>query len=155
MRRYILTSDSDVLLKFFDEDWRQVRQSENQRTAFSNIILLIASAIFGYLTQHSLTVGMLPLTLLLFGLGLYGGIASEKLYERSKLHMELAWAWRDRLNELHPNLQIDRLKKEAEAINHRRFPRLHRLHLHHVWLALDLSIALAGLVLTLFVVFGY
>ena len=147
-----MTSDSDVLLKFFDEDWRQVRQSEDQRTAFSNIVLLIASAIFGYLTQHGLTVDTLPLTLLLIGLGLYGGIASEKLYERSKLHMELAWAWRDRLDEIHPNIQIDRVKQEAEAVNHKRFPRLHRLHLHHVWLALDLSIALAGIILTLSVV---
>lgn len=145
-------NDSDVLLKFFDEDWRQVRQSEDQRTAFSNIVLLIASAIFGYLTQHGLSVDTLPLTILLIALGLYGGVASEKLYERSKLHMELAWAWRDRLNELHPNIQIDRLKKEAEAINHKRFPRLHRLHLHHVWLALDLSIALGGLILTVLVI---
>jgi hypothetical protein len=42
-----LADDSEVLLKFYDEDWRQVRQSEDQRTAFSNITLLIASAVFG------------------------------------------------------------------------------------------------------------
>jgi hypothetical protein len=46
-----VADDAEILLKFFDEDWRQVRQSEDQRTAFSNIILLIASAVFGFLTQ--------------------------------------------------------------------------------------------------------
>jgi hypothetical protein len=140
-------------MKFFDEDWRQVRQSEDQRTAFSNIVLLIASAVFGYLTQHGLMDDTLPLTVFLIALGIFGGIASEKLYERSKLHMELAWAWQDRLNELHPELEIDRLKDEAEAINHKRFPRLHRLHLHHVWVVLDLSIALAGIIMTFYVIF--
>jgi hypothetical protein len=149
-----LTSDSDVLLKFFDEDWRQVRQSEDQRTAFSNIVLLIASAVFGYLTQHGLLGDTLPLTVFLIGLGFYGGIASEKLYERSKLHMELAWAWQGSLNGLHPDIEIDKLKAEAEAINKKRFPRLHRLHLHHVWVALDLSIALAGIIMTCYVIFN-
>jgi hypothetical protein len=146
-----VTSDTDVLLRFFDEDWRQVRQSEDQRTAFSNIVLLIASAVFGYLTQHGLSRDMLPLTIFLIVLGIFGGLASEKLYERSKLHMELAWAWRDKLNELHPEINIDQLKEKAEAINHERFPRLHKLHLHHVWLALDLAIAIAGIISTIYV----
>ena len=147
-----MTSDSDVLMRFFDEDWRQVRQSEDQRTAFSNIVLLIASAVYGYLTQHGLMADTLPLTILLIVLGLYGGIASEKLYERSKLHMEFAWAWRDRLNELHPEIGVEQLRARAEAINHDRFPRLHKLHLHHVWLALDLAIALSGIIMTIYVV---
>jgi len=144
---------SDVLLKFYDVDWSHVTQSENQRTAFSNIVILIASAVFGFLSQHGLTRDALPLTVLLIALGLYGGIASEKLYERSKLHMELAWAWRRRLYELHPDIQLGRLIKEAEEINRKRFPRLFRLHLHHVWLALDLSIALAGIIMTVVIVF--
>jgi hypothetical protein len=89
---------------------------------------------------------------LLIVLGIFGGIASEKLYERSKLHMELAWAWRRRLYELHPEIQVDRMVKEALEINRNRFPRLMRIHLHHVWLALDLFIALAGVALTAVVV---
>jgi hypothetical protein len=143
-----MTDDSEVLLRFFDEDWRHVRQSENQRTAFTNIILLIASAVFGFLTQYGLTRNTLPLTVLLIVLGIFGGIASEKLYERSKLHMELAWAWRRRLYELHPDIQLDRLKGEAEDLHRKRFPRLFGLRLHLVWLTLQLSIAVAGIILT-------
>jgi len=147
-----MTDDSEVLLKFFDEDWRHVRQSEDQRTAFSNIILLIASAVFGFLTQYSLTRNTLPLTILLIVLGIFGGIASDKLYERSKLHMELAWAWQRRLFELHPDIQLDRLKGEAQEAHRKRFPRLFGLRLHLVWLTLHLSIALAGIILTIVVV---
>ena len=149
-----MTDASEVLIKFFDEDWRQVRQSEDQRTAFSNIVLLIASAVFGFLTQYGLTRETLPLTVLLIVLGIFGGIASEKLYERSKLHMELAWAWRRRLFELHPDIQLDRLTSEAEEAHRKRFPRLFGLHLHLVWLALDLAIAAAGIILTVVVMFG-
>jgi hypothetical protein len=147
-----MADDTEVLLKFFDEDWRQVRQSEDQRTAFSNIILLIASAVFGFLTQYGLTRNALPLTVLLIVLGIFGGIASEKLYERSKLHMELAWAWRRRIYELHPDIQLDRLTGEAEEVHRKRFPRLFGLHLHLVWVALQLSIAVAGIILTIIVV---
>jgi len=144
-----MTDASEVLLKFFDEDWRQVRQSEDQRTAFSNIVLLIASAVFGFLTQDGLTHKALPLTILLIVLGIFGGIASEKLYERSKLHMELAWAWRRRLYELHPDIQLDRLTDEAEEIHRKRFPRLFDLRLHRVWVTLDLAIGFAGIILTI------
>jgi hypothetical protein len=149
-----MADDSDVLLRFFEEDWRQVRQEENQRTAFSNIVFLIASAVLGVLTQFGLSQGSLPLTVLLIVLGVFGGIASEKLYERSKLHMELAWAWRRRLYELHPETQVERMVAEARDINRQRFPRLRRLHLHHVWLTLDLFIALAGVALTGIVLLG-
>jgi len=62
--------------------------------------------------------------------------------------MELAWAWRRRLYELHPDIQLDRLKGEAEEIHRKRFRRLFGLPLHRVWLALDLGIAAAGIVLT-------
>jgi hypothetical protein len=86
---------------------------------------------------------------LLIVLGIFGGIASEKLYERSKLHMELAWAWRRRLYELHPDIQLDRLTDEAEEIHRKRFPRLSDLRLHRVWVTLDLAIVVAGIILTI------
>ena len=146
-----MTDASEVLLKFFDEDWRQARQSEDQRTAFSNIILLIASVVFGFLTQSALSRNMLPLTILLIVLGIFGAIASEKLYERSKLHMELAWAWRRRLHELHPDIQLDRLIGEAEEVHRKHFRRLFGLRLHRVWLTLDVGIAITGLILTVVV----
>ncbi len=149
-----MADHTDVLLRFFDEDWRQVRQEENQRTAFSNIVFLIASAVFGFLAQSGISRNSLPLTILLIVLGVFGGIASEKLYERSKLHMELAWAWRRRLFELHPEIEVDRMLSEAKEIHNRRFPRLLKLHLHHVWLTLDLAIAVAGIILTAVAVFG-
>jgi len=105
--------------------------------------------VFGVLTQDGLTRNTLPLTILLIVLGVFGAIASEKLYERSKLHMELAWAWRRRLYELHTDIQLDRLTNQAEEIHRQRFPRLSRLRLHRVWVTLDLAIAVAGIVLTI------
>jgi len=105
--------------------------------------------VFGFLTQDGLTHKALPLTILLIVLGIFGGIASEKLYERSKLHMELAWAWRRRLYELHPDIQLDRLTDEAEEIHRKRFPRLFDLRLHRVWVTLDLAIGFAGIILTI------
>jgi hypothetical protein len=109
-----------------------VRQEEDQRTSLPNIILLIASAGLGFLTQYALTRSTLPLAVLLIALGVFGGIASERLHARSWLQVELAWGWWRDLYELHLAIQLDTLKGEAKEIHRKRFPRLLGLRLHLV-----------------------
>lgn len=46
-----MADDSDVLIKFCEEQEAQARQSENQRATVSNLIVTIASAITGFIVQ--------------------------------------------------------------------------------------------------------
>jgi hypothetical protein len=147
-----MADDSDVLLKLFEEEWTQARQAEEQRTAFTNIVMIIASIVLGVISQSSLSQNELPLTLLLFVLGIYGAITSQKLYERHRFFVDRSRYWRKKLDELHPKLQIEKLRMEANAEHRKSFPRLERMRLNILWLFLHLTISAAGIVLTILIV---
>jgi hypothetical protein len=72
----------DVLLKLYDEQWTQVRHLENQRATVTNLIVVIASAIIGLIVQQGLSVEILPVSLLLIVLGVYGALSCDNYYER-------------------------------------------------------------------------
>lgn len=147
-----MADDTDVLLKMYEEQWEQARQTENQRAAITNIVLVIASAVLGFIVQRGLNLEMLPLTILLIVIGIYGAIASEKLYETFQFHVGKAWSWRKRIDELHPNAQLLKLNEESRKKHRAEFPRLVRLRLHHMWMVLHLAIALGGIILTFAVI---
>ena len=146
-----MADDTDVLLKLCEEQWTQARQSEDQRATITNIVFVVASAIIGLIAQTGLVLQVLPLTILLLVIGIYGAITSEKLYERHQFHMRRAAFWRKRLNELHPNAEIEKYKDQSDARHRTKFPRLNRMRLHYLWLTLHLGIALAGIILTIII----
>jgi hypothetical protein len=147
-----MADDSDILLKLFEEEWVQARQAEEQRTAFTNIVLIIASIVLGMISQSSLSKNVLPLTLLLAVLGIYGAVTSQKLYERHRFFVDRSRYWRKKLDELHPKLQIEKLRIEANAEHRKNFPRLEKMRLNILWLFLHITIAIAGIVLTILII---
>jgi hypothetical protein len=108
-----MADTTDVLLKFCEQQWMEAKQAEDQRATFTNIILLISSAVVGVMAQKGLTQSMIPLSILLIVLGIFGAIVSRKLYERHQFHIARLKNWRRRINELHPEARLEILKKEA------------------------------------------
>ncbi len=147
-----MADDTDVLLKMYEQDWEQARQAEGQRATVTNIILVIISAIVGFIAQAGLSLQTLPLTLLLILIGIYGALITQKLYVVFRKHVRRLQAWRKRLDEMHPNAQILKLVGETTAAHTAEYPRLEKLPLHHLWLVLYLAFALIGVVLTLVVI---
>jgi hypothetical protein len=143
-----MADDTDVLLKFCEQQWMEAKQAEDQRATITNIILLVASAILGFITQKTLTSDMLPLSILLIVLGIYGVITSEKLYERHQFHSARARSWRDRIDQLHPDAELLKRKEEAATAHNQKFSIMSRIRLHYLWVGLHLVIALAGVILT-------
>lgn len=141
----------DVLLKLYEEDWQQARQAEDQRTAITNITLIIVPALIGFVSQQGFNTKALPLTILLIFLGIYGVIASQKLYERHCYFSDRSGLWRDKLDELHPNLKISQIRDEARFNHSKRFKRIEKIRLYSLWLMLHLLVALSGLILTLII----
>lgn len=147
-----MADNTDVLLKLYEQQCFFARQAEEQRAQITNMILLIASVVTGFIAQKGLGVDVLPLTILLIALGAYGAIVSEKMYERINFFFDRIDAIHKKLDALHSSDQIAKLWQEANALNSQHFPRLSKLHLHYFWITLHLGIALAGIILTLFVV---
>jgi len=61
------------------------------RSPITGLIVVVASAIQGGLTQTGLNKHALPLTIMLIILGLFGMLASMKLYERARRHTRLGF----------------------------------------------------------------
>ena len=147
-----MADDTDVLLKIYQEQWAQARQHENQRVTITNIVLLISSAIVGFITQQGVSPQMLPVAILLVIVGIFGAVACSKLYEVSELHFGRVRALYDRLNVLHPKTHLKKIKEDADLKHKSLFPKLTKLHVHQFWLALHLIIILFGIVLSLMTV---
>jgi uncharacterized membrane protein YeaQ/YmgE (transglycosylase-associated protein family) len=143
-----MADTTDVLLKFCEQQWTEAKQSEDQRATFTNIILLIASAVVGVIAQKGVSKGMLPLSILLIVLGLFGAMVPRKLYERHQFHIHRLQNWRKRITELHPDSFLEELKNEAVATHKKEFPISSRLRLNYLWVILHLLIAFAGSILT-------
>ncbi|MDQ3009344.1 MAG: hypothetical protein M3X11_01370 [Acidobacteriota bacterium] len=140
---------TDVLLKFCEQQWTEAKQSEDQRATFTNIILLIASAVVGVIAQKGMSKGMLPISILLILLGIFGAVVSRKLYERHQFHIARLRGWRGRVMELHPDAQLDDLKKLAVEMHDKAFPVMSSVRLNHLWIILHATVAMAGVILTI------
>lgn len=148
-----MADDTDVLIKLYEEDWSQAKQAENQRTAITNIILVVASIVVGLLSQTGLNPKALPLAILLIVLGVHGAVASHKLYERHCYFSDRAGLWRTQIGKLHPEVEIETIRSEAAAKHSKRFKRTAKLRLYSLWLILHSLVALVGLVLTTVILF--
>lgn len=144
-----MTDEIDILLKFYEEDWEQARQAENQRTAITNITLIIVPTLIGFLSQNKLDDKALPLTILLIVLGIYGAITSQKLYERHRYFSDRSGLWREKINEIYPKLEICKIREDARLKHSKHFKRLQRIRLYSLWLFLHFFVILMGLILTI------
>jgi len=156
-----MADTTDVLLHLIDENWTQARQSEDQRATMSNLIVIIAAALSGVVTQTGYTINSLPLAVLLIVLGVFGVVATAKFYERSQFHVRRARKLRHRLNELCTDAQIQILYSAADKDHEakfkypiilRRIPVVREIHLYQVWLSLHVFIALLGVIFTVIII---
>ncbi|MBC8235498.1 hypothetical protein H8E77_38615 [bacterium] len=147
-----MANDTDVLLKFCEQYWEEMRHIENQRATITNIIIVITSAIIGFIAQKGISSNLLPLTTLLIILGIYGALTVTKLYERHQFGQVRLNHWYKRIDELNPNAQFLQLRSVADAEHKTQHPRTERLKLHYFWLALHITITLLGIVITVFII---
>ncbi len=137
-----MADDVDVLLKLCEEQWIQCRHLEMQRSMVTNFVITISAAILAYISHKGFIPASLPLGAFMFFLGLYGAIASEKIYERWQFTGNRAQFWCKRINELRPDAHSLQLQDAADKEYHHI---LQRVRLHWLWVTLHLSISVVGL----------
>ncbi|MEV6506780.1 hypothetical protein OG194_21285 [Streptomyces sp. NBC_01288] len=144
-----MADSSDVLLELWKDQRDQMRQLENQRATLTNIVILVVAAGLGFIAQSGLGPTMLAVTLPMMLLGSYGALACMKYRERQALHDAQALSLRKKLGDLHPSLSIDAGWADTYQRQQLRFPKLFRLRLYALWVALHLGVAAAGGVLSI------
>lgn len=145
-----MAETAEILIFMIEESWREARQTEDQRTSITNIIIIIASIIQAALTQTGFRRNALPLSILLIILGIYGALASVKLYERFVYNVDRVGEYVKKLDELYPEADIRKILRKTHSEHHTKHPILAtKIRLNRIWLGLHILIALLGVTYTL------
>lgn len=144
-----MSETTDILINAADREFAQAKQSEDQRSSITGLIVVVASAIQGGLTQTGLNKNALPLTITLSLLGIFGMLVSFKLYERFRRHVRYGFLIRKRLEELHPETQLSALLETTRKQQQTEFPLLRGLRLYILWMALHCIIMILGIIYTI------
>jgi hypothetical protein len=142
-----VSQSETATLAYWSEHRDQLRQSESQRALLTNYLLVIAAALSALVTQQRFAVETLPLSVLITAVGLYGAIATAKYHERAEYHLFQARALTEVLKDMGSLVDQDAILDQFRSDHYRRYPRLHKLHLHRLWTGLHLGIAGYGFAL--------
>lgn len=142
-----MADQSDAVLAYWSEHRQQLRQSEGQRAVLTNYVLVIASALTGFIVQQKLAPAALPVAILILILGAYGAITVAKYHERAEYHLTQARALTKTLTDLGVLPEDTALLDVYRQRHYDKYPRLHRIRLHMLWTGLHSAIAVGGFAL--------
>jgi hypothetical protein len=100
-----MSEKTEVLLQLYAEERAQARQSEDQRAALTNIIIVLVGAGLAFMSQLKLEREALPLSIGMMVIGIFGALACAKYFERWYRHWSRAYAFRAQLFEMHPDIE--------------------------------------------------
>ena len=142
-------SDAEILVEFWKEEWVVARHFDEQRTTISNLIIIVAAAIIGFIIQVGISMKTLPMTIFLIVLGLYGTITVKKLYERHQYHIIRMRKFRERIDELVSDAKLMEIVNTSKDMHREHYPRLSKQRLHYLWSFLHISITIMGIITTI------
>ena len=143
-----MKNEIEVLLKLYERQLQLMLHQESQRTAATNLILIVTAGLTGLATfDGSLNIADLPLTLLLIIFGAFGAIFSLKHYERFMFHKEDATALRVEIQNRVEELDLLEVFRKANKRHKEKFPFITKWRTHNLWLTFYCLIALIGIVM--------
>ena len=139
----------EVLLKAFEESHNLARQAEDQRATMSNFLITIAAVMFAFIAQQGFARSVIPVSLFMLFLGLFGLFMSAKYGQHYHRHYARIRLIRKRIAELCPETHIQEIENESSDENRRRHPFLKKRPILYVWLMLHSAICLLGIFSTI------
>jgi hypothetical protein len=148
-----MSEQSDAVLAYWNEHRQQLRQSETQRAALTNYLLVITAGLSGFVVQQRFATATIAVACLMIGTGLYGALAVAKYHERARYHLMQARALTKTLEDSGVLPDDSRLQSFRDS-HYADYPRLHKVRLHLLWTGLHLAIAVYGVVLAVVILVG-
>ncbi len=148
-----MKENTEVILSLIEQYYLQVRQSEDQRATITGVVVLIASAIQGGLTQTGFHKNALTLTMTLIILGVFGMFASEKLNERRVYYQKRISKLYQKLEELVPGAELREMKEKADSEHFTKYNKIFTkvVGRNTIWATLHFIIITLGIVYTLII----
>ncbi|HWM93304.1 MAG TPA: hypothetical protein VN493_21255 [Thermoanaerobaculia bacterium] len=142
-----LKDDSlEVLLRFGEEYWEEIRHIEGQRATIANLVMIIASASVGLMSQRGFDASRSSLAVLVVLSGLYGIMTTAKLHERYRFLQKRLDLFYDKIDQIVPQAEFNRLRMLAHDDHVKQFPKLSRLPLYLLWLILHVVVMTIGII---------
>ena len=156
MRRVVsraVESETDVLLKFCEGCWEDMRHIEEQRATITNIIITVSAVIVGFIGQQGFQQNMIPIALFLIAMGVCGAVMVEKLYERHQFLQMRLNKWYEKIDEINQSSELLLRRTVADEMHDGRFPILTKMQLHVLWMSIHIAISLFGVFVLFLIVF--
>ena len=149
----------EVLMALISEYWGEIHHIEDQRSALTNILLVIEAAAIALVVESKYSRMSLPLPILLTLVGVLGILATRKYHERFCYAQERLTQWYRAIDNLCPEASImDNLRKANERhegdgrlLLLKRY-HLSRVPLHWLWIWIHVIFVVTGIVLTAVVI---
>lgn len=132
-------ASDEAIRAYWKEHREQLRQCETQRSTLTNLLIVVTAALSALIVQQKFTLNVVPLCLFVTLTGVYGAVAVSKYYERASYHLYQARALTADLV-ARGVLGSNEGLVQARGEHSRRFPRLHRVRLHRLWVVLHLRV---------------
>jgi len=142
---------TELCWRMYAENCVQGRHHETMRAALTTLIAAIAAGALGLLKADHPICSQLPLAVLVIALGLFGAFVSRKHYERFALHMRRASAYRRKIDELVPGVELTVTKLSADKRHNDRFKRFSRVSLSWLWSSINLAVMGVGIAAVVFI----
>ncbi len=140
-----MADKTELLLALYLEDIAYARHHEDLRSTITNLILVIGAALAGFVGfDNKINNSDIPAAIFLIIVGLVGAIFSYKHYERFHSHYARAREFRSSLDSI-GELNIGKMKAQADKKHRKQFPRAHRLSAGWLWTALPVAVSVLGL----------
>lgn len=137
----------DVLLKLYEDNRIYQRYHETQRLNFGNLSIIVCAAIFGVIGNLQFGKETFFLSVFVAALGIFGYIASEKLYDLTRLHRERTQHILEQISRLAPAAEIPKLYNSARQAYESRHKLITRFRLYEIWRSFFVLVFVIGIVL--------
>ena len=143
-----------ALLELYKEHAAQARQHETQRERMTGAVVAIGAAVTAFLAQalKDPSLALVIPAVFLVPLGCFGALFSRKHYERNRHHTAIMSAYLTALQAQIAGSDLHGPRKLGRAENEAQFGRLAKWRLYLFWDALNASVAVVGVVLTIVIV---
>lgn len=136
-------------MEFIKENLSEIRHTENHRNNITSIILILVGGILSIISANKLSLHLLPLTIFIIIIGLFGILVTRKLYERQKWYMGRLDSLYEQIDKLDSKLKIKNTYETYAQQHVLKFNFYSKVRMNFLWTLIHFFIIIMGIVLTI------
>ena len=135
-----------VLSAYVEQRRMQAKQCEDQRATMTNYLLVVCTALQGFIANRGFDGPSLALAGFIVIIGVYGMKVTAKYYERFRLQISYVDGATARLRKLCPDAQLMEIEQHAREQHISTFGKLTDLRLNALWSWPHIGLIAVGIV---------